>query len=205
MKRNQRFIILVLIMILAVIPIGPVMAEDTTSIYSTDAFQDFINNGLPSFTLSPGEEMTIEYEDGSKIVMGVIQNNKDNVTRDPVMDAETIVYSNFYNSTSGINEFSIYVTANYRYGYYHLFIDENDISHYVDPAHSNVRIIQDLSEISLTEPSSAKAIITVDVDVDYSDTLYNQAFRVSDQSMIITIESVGYDITVSGAHIAQRI
>ena len=128
MKRNQRFIILVLIMILAVIPIGPVMAEDTTSIYSTDAFQDFINNGLPSFTLSPGEEMTIEYEDGSKIVMGVIQNNKDNVTRDPVMDAETIVYSNFYNSTSGINEFSIYVTANYRYGYYHLFIDENDIS-----------------------------------------------------------------------------
>ena len=71
MKRNQRFIILVLIMILAVIPIGPVMAEDTISIYSTDTFQDFINNGLPSFTLSPGEEMTIEYEDGSKIVMGV--------------------------------------------------------------------------------------------------------------------------------------
>ena len=96
MKRNQRLIILALVMILAVIPIGPVMAEDTTSIYSTDAFQDFINNGLPSFILTPGEEKTIEYEDGSKIVMGVIQNNKNSITRDPVMDAETIVYSNFY-------------------------------------------------------------------------------------------------------------
>jgi hypothetical protein len=205
MKRNQRLIILALVMILAVIPIGPVMAEDTTSIYSTDAFQDFINNGLPSFILTPGEEKTIEYEDGSKIVMGVIQNNKNSITRDPVMDAETIVYSNFYNSTSGINEFSIYVTANYRYGYYHLFIDENDISHRVQPGHNEVTIMHDLSETSLTEPSSAMAIITVDVDVKYSDTAYNQTFRVADQTMIITIESVGYDIVVSGAQIAQRI
>ena len=45
------------------------IATDEASIFQTEAFQDFQENGLPSLTLSDGEETCITYEDGSAIMI----------------------------------------------------------------------------------------------------------------------------------------
>ncbi len=182
------------------------IATDEASIFQTEAFQDFQENGLPSLTLSDGEETCITYEDGSAIMIGVVQesspcinNGGEQILRDPsgiMYNGKTIVYADFYNDIAGKREFRVNLEANYQYGSYKIIMNNANISLSHIPAYTE--ITNNSSYATYCVDPDYIATVRGTVNVSYNDTLDGTSFTINNSAsnLYFTLICGPYTITV---------
>ncbi len=207
MKKKMKKIIAIVLTATMVMGVSiPAFAEEAVNnenIFQTEAFQNFQENGLPLVTLSNGEEKCISYDDGSFVIMGVLQEecfSKEQVTRDPsdiMYNGTTTIYGDFYrrlDSGGSKKEFRVLLTAKYKYGAYKLEIES--VSSSVVDIGNDVVITSDRSAANYTMASTAKANIYCYVDIQYIDYETGFGGRISDQTIRASIICGPHTITV---------
>lgn len=214
MKKTMKKLIAVVLTVamamsveVSVFAAGGTIDKNNVSIFQTEAFRDFQENGLSSVTLSDGKEKCITYEDGSSIVIGVMQenclcmnDNNEQILRDPsdiIYNGTTTIYADFYaklNSGVKKKEFRLLLTAKYKYGAHKLEMESVGSS--IVDIDKNVTITNNYSAANYTMASSAKANIYCYVDVQYIDYETGFGGRISDQTIRASIICGPHTITV---------
>lgn len=207
MKKTMKKIIAAVLTAAMAMSVGmPAFAADEASIFQTEAFQDFQENGLPSVTLSDGEETCITYKDGSAIMIGVMQesspciNNADEqILRDPsgiMYNGKTIVYADFYNDIVGKREFRVNLEANYQYGSYKIIMNNANISLSHIPAYTVISN-NDSYATYCVDPDYI-ATVHGNVNVTYRDTLDDTSFTINNSASNLHFKLIcgPYTITV---------
>ena len=186
-KRIAKILALCVVLVSAILVGTPAFAETYStenSIFETQAFKSYQENGLPTTVLKVGEEVRYDYEDGSAVVIGVLQHTLQPVENsksgdvspcDMLFDAETIVYSNFINDDAGVREYSVYTTAKYRYGTYVIIMQSVNTS--IDNVPEYTQITSNNNSVDYEVLSQDCVEITTHVDVRYVDTLHDTSHR----------------------------